>query len=168
MHGFIGEFFGTMVLILLGAGCCAGNSLNKTYGKQSGWWFICISWGLAVTMGVYVAGFLGSLGHLNPAVTIPFAIFGLFPWSNVIPYLLGQFLGAFVGAVLVIIQFYPQFKATPNEEEGNNVGIFTILVDPISSYDPFWTKISRRKERSIKRNLRAKGLFQGRYYEEKV
>lgn len=124
MHGFIGEFFGTMVLILLGAGCCAGNSLNKTYGKQSGWWFICISWGLAVTMGVYVAGFLGSLGHLNPAVTIPFAIFGLFPWSNVIPYLLGQFLGAFVGAVLVIIQFYPQFKATPNEEEGNNVGIF--------------------------------------------
>lgn len=51
---------------------------------------------------------------------------------------------------------------------GNNVGIFTILVDPISSYDPFWTKISRRKERSIKRNLRAKGLFQGRYYEEKV
>ena len=48
----------------------------------------------------------------------------LFPWSNVIPYLLGQFLGAFVGAVLVIIQFYPQFKATPNEEEGNNVGIF--------------------------------------------
>lgn len=107
MHGFIGEFFGTMVLILLGAGCCAGNSLNKTYGKQSGWWFICISWGLAVTMGVYVAGFLGSLGHLNPAVTIPFAIFSLFPWSNVIPYLLGQFLGAFVGAVLVIIQFYP-------------------------------------------------------------
>lgn len=87
MHGFIGEFFGTMVLILLGAGCCAGNSLNKTYGKQSGWWFICISWGLAVTMGVYVAGFLGSLGHLNPAVTIPFAIFGLFPWSNVIPLL---------------------------------------------------------------------------------
>ena len=71
MHGFIGEFFGTMVLILLGAGCCAGNSLNKTYGKQSGWWFICISWGLAVTMGVYVAGFLGSSGHLNPAVTIP-------------------------------------------------------------------------------------------------
>ena len=59
MHGFIGEFFGTMTLILLGVGCCAGNSLNKTYGKQSGWWFICISWGLAVTMGVYVAGFLG-------------------------------------------------------------------------------------------------------------
>lgn len=79
--------------------------------------------GLSSYNGSLCCRISGSLGHLNPAVTIPFAIFGLFPWSNVIPYLLGQFLGAFVGAVLVIIQFYPQFKATPNEE-GNNVGIF--------------------------------------------
>jgi hypothetical protein len=51
---------------------------------------------------------------------------------------------------------------------GNNVGIFTILVDPISSYDPIWTKIIRKKERSIKHELRSKGLFQGRFYEEKM
>lgn len=124
MHGFIGEFFGTMILIILGCGCCAGNNLRKTNGQNSGWLFICLSWGLAVTMGVYVAGTLGSLGHLNPAVTIPFAIFGLFPWSQVLPYLLGQFLGAFVGAVIVIIQFYPHFKASHGEAEGNHVGNF--------------------------------------------
>lgn len=124
MNGFIGEFFGTMILILLGCGACASNNLKKVYGQGSGWLFICFSWGMAVTMGVYVAGALGSLGHLNPAVTIPFAIFGLFPWANVVPYLLGQFLGAFVGAALVMIHFYPHFKESKGEADGNHVGNF--------------------------------------------
>lgn len=124
MSGFIGEFFGTMILIVLGAGTGASANLKETYGHGSNWTFISIAWGLAVTMGVYVAGALGSDGHLNPAVTIGFAVFGFFPWSSVVPYLLGQFLGAFVGAVIVIIQFYPHFKATPSVEEGNTVGIF--------------------------------------------
>lgn len=124
MHGFLGEFLGTMILIIIGAGTCCGNNLNKSYGKGSGWLFICTSWGLAVTMGVYVAGVFGSLGHLNPAVTIPEAIFGMFPWSQVVPYLLGQFLGAFVGAVIVIIHYWPQFKETKGDEEGNNVSDF--------------------------------------------
>lgn len=124
MHGFIGEFFGTMILIVLGCGACASVNLKQSYGRGSNWWYISISWGLAVTMGVYVAGFLGSQGHLNPAVTIPYAIFGLFPWHSVLPYLSGQFLGAFVGAIIVIIQFYPQFKVTKTPKEGNTVGIF--------------------------------------------
>lgn len=123
MGGFVGEFFGTMILILLGCGACASRALKNSYGAGSDWGYICFSWGLAVTMGAYVAGALGSNGHLNPAVTVPYAIFGLFPWKSVIPYLLGQFLGAFVGAVLVIIQFYPHFKVT-TKEEGNGVGIF--------------------------------------------
>lgn len=29
MHGFIGEFFGTMILIVLGCGACASVNLNK-------------------------------------------------------------------------------------------------------------------------------------------
>lgn len=124
MNGFMGEFLGTMILIVLGAGSGAGLNLNKTYAKGQNWLFVSLAWGLAVTMGVYVAGMLGSDGHLNPAVTIGFAAFGFFPWSQVLPYLLGQFLGAFVGAALVIIQFTPHFKATANEAEGNSVGIF--------------------------------------------
>lgn len=124
MNGFLGEFLGTMVLILLGAGTGAGINLNKTYAKGANWLFVCISWGLAVAMGVYVSGAFGADGHLNPAVTIPYAIFGLFPWSKVLPYLCGQFLGAFVGAAIVIIHFYPHFKASENESAGNSVGIF--------------------------------------------
>ncbi len=79
---------------------------------------------MAVTFGVYVAGSFGAQGHLNPAVTIGFALFGFFPWSQVLPYLLGQFLGAFVGAVLVIIQYGAQFKNAKNTSDGNVVGIF--------------------------------------------
>ena len=124
MSGFIGEFLGTMVLIVLGTGCGAAINLNKSYAKGSHWLYVTIAWGMAVTVGVYVAANFGSQGHLNPAVTIGFAAFGFFPWSGVLPYLLGQFLGAFVGAVLVIIQYYPHFKATKTTEEGNQVGIF--------------------------------------------
>lgn len=113
-----------MILIMLGAGTGAGFNLNKAYAKGANWTFVCLSWGMAVAMGVYVAGSLGSMGHLNPAVTIGFACFGFFPWSQVLPYLAGQFLGAFVGAALVIIQFFPHFKATPDEASGNQVGIF--------------------------------------------
>ncbi|WP_407885700.1 MIP/aquaporin family protein [Levilactobacillus sp. N40-8-2] len=124
MNGFIGEFFGTLILILLGTGTGAGINLKKSYATGSNWTFVSLAWGMAVTMGVYVAGMLGSDGHLNPAVTIGFAAFGFFPWSDVLPYIAGQFLGAFVGAAIAIVQFYPHFKATPDEAAGNSVGIF--------------------------------------------
>ena len=124
MNGFLGEFLGTMVLIVLGVGTGAGVNLKTSYARNSGWLFITIAWGMAVTFGVYVAGSFGSHGHLNPAVTIPFAIFGFFPWDQVLPYLLGQFLGAFVGAVLVIIQYGAQFKNAKDANDGNVVGIF--------------------------------------------
>lgn len=98
MNGFLGEFLGTMILIVLGVGCGAGISLNKAYAKGQGWLFVTLAWGMAVT-------------------------FGFFSWSQVMPYLLGQFLGAFVGAALVILHYYPHFKAT-KADEGNSVGIF--------------------------------------------
>lgn len=127
MSGFIGEFFGTMVLIILGTGCGAAINLNKSYAQGSNWLFVSIAWGMAVTFGVYVAASFGAQGHLNPAVTIGFACFGFFPWREVLPYLLGQFLGGFVGALLVIIQYYPHFKATKTAADGNQVGIFATV-----------------------------------------
>ena len=124
MNGFIGEFLGTMILIVLGVGTGAGINLKTSYARNAGWLFVTLAWGMAVTFGVYVAGSFGAQGHLNPAVTIGFALFGFFPWSQVLPYLLGQFLGAFVGAVLVIIQYGAQFKNAKNTDDGNVVGIF--------------------------------------------
>lgn len=124
MQGFLGEFLGTLVLIVFGVGSGAAVNLKQTYTKGQNWTFIALAWGLAVTFGVYVAGQFGSQGHLNPAVTIGFALFGFFPWAQVLPYLVGQFLGAFVGAVVIMIQYYPHFKAAKSPADGNSVGIF--------------------------------------------
>ena len=71
------EWLGTMVLILLGDGVCAGNSLNKTKGHGGGWVVITLAWGFAVMCGVFIAGpYSGA--HLNPAVTLGLAIAGKF------------------------------------------------------------------------------------------
>ncbi|KRM55358.1 MIP/aquaporin family protein [Lacticaseibacillus sharpeae] len=124
MSGFLGEFLGTMVLIVFGVGCGAGISLRKSLAHGQSWLFVTLAWGMAVTFGVYVAAHFGTDGHLNPAVTLAFAAFGYFPWREVPGYLLGQFLGAFVGAALVILQYYPHFWQTKTEADGNTVGIF--------------------------------------------
>ena len=124
MHGFLGEFLGTLVLIVFGVGSGAAMNLKGNYARNQNWTFICLAWGLAVTFGVYVAGQFGSDGHLNPAVTVGLALFGYLPASNILPYLLGQFLGAFVGAIIVIIQYYPHFKVAKNAADGNQVVIF--------------------------------------------
>lgn len=124
MQGFVGEFFGTMILTAIGGGIGAGINLSKTYSNKQNWLFVSLGWGLGITFGVYVAGTLGSKGFINPAITIGTAICGLFPWKQVIPYLLGEFIGAFVGSVLVILAYYSHFKESKNEQEGNSVGIF--------------------------------------------
>lgn len=127
MHGFIGETIGTAVLIILGCGSMANVNLKGTFGRGEKWLYITIAWGFAVAFGVYVAGILGSDGHLNPAVTLGFVAFGFFPWSDVLPYIAGQFLGAFIGAVIVIIHYWPHFKMAKGAEEGNQVGIFATV-----------------------------------------
>ncbi|MGX7024752.1 MIP/aquaporin family protein [Vagococcus hydrophili] len=124
MQEYIAEFIGTMVLIVLGIGLGASVNLKKAYAKGSNWLYICFGWGLAVAFGVYVAGFLGSEAHLNPAVTIAFSLSGLFAKEKVIGYIIAQFLGAFVGAIIIAIHYYPHFKEATSEEDGNHIGIF--------------------------------------------
>lgn len=124
MQEYIAEFMGTMVLIVLGVGLGASVNLKNAYAKGSNWLYICLGWGLAVAFGVYVAGFMGSDAHLNPAITVAFATFGMFAKEKVVGYVIAQFLGAFVAAGIIAIHFYPHFKASENTEEGNQVGIF--------------------------------------------
>ncbi len=107
------EWLGTMVLILLGDGVCAGNSLNKTKGQGGGWVVITLAWGFAVMCGVFIAGpYSGA--HLNPAVTLGLAIAGKFAWSDVCGYIIAQMLGGFCGAVLVWLFYKDHYDATPD------------------------------------------------------
>ena len=98
------EFLGTLILVLLGDGVCAAVNLKKSKAEASGWIVIALGWGAAVTIAVYVAGFMGP-AHLNPAVTIAMAIAGNFSWSLVVPFILAQVAGGVIGATLVWLTY---------------------------------------------------------------
>ncbi len=102
------EFLGTFILLALGAGVVAqvvlSNNANGTYIS------INIAWGLAVTMGVYVAGGVSG-AHLNPAVTLALAVRRGFPWSKVVPYSLAQVAGAFAASAVVFAVYREAFDA---------------------------------------------------------
>lgn len=125
MEKYIGEFLGTMVLIAFGTGFGASISLKHALSKNMSPNFltIAIAWGFAVMCGVFVSGFFETGGHLNPAVTIAFALGGMFEWNMVAGYIIAQILGAFAGSAIVALHYYPHFKET-STEEGNSVGIF--------------------------------------------
>jgi glycerol uptake facilitator protein len=111
---FIAEFLGTMVLILFGCGSVAmvvlfgSNPPIPGEVVKGGYTNIVLGWGLAVTMGIYIAGTISG-AHLNPAVTISLAFTGRFPWSKCLHYVLAQFAGAFAGAALVFSVYYAKW-----------------------------------------------------------
>jgi glycerol uptake facilitator protein len=126
----IAEFFGTMVLILFGDGCVAVFGLFSTkLGVGIGadnWTIIVFGWGFAVMLGIYVAGAISG-AHINPAVTIAFAVRGKFPWSKVIPYWIAQVLGAFIAALLL---YFVYQGALVNALAANHLTIGQIASSP--------------------------------------
>lgn len=136
---FMSEFLGTAVLLLLGGGVVATNILPKTKGHGGGWLLVNWGWGLAVFAGVYVAYSTG--GHLNPAVTIAKVVGHIFDPSvtlngptlenggiavtvlNVCIYILAQFLGAFVGAVLCWLTYKKHFDE--DADPAIKLGVFS-------------------------------------------
>jgi glycerol uptake facilitator protein len=122
MTPFLGEFFGTMLLIVLGDGVVANVVLKKTKGNNSGWIVITFGWGMAVFVGVYsMAAYSGA--HINPAVSVALAAAGKFPWSDVPLYMAAQLLGAFTGAVIVWLAYKQHFDQT--EEADHKLAVFS-------------------------------------------
>ncbi len=121
MSPYVGEFLGTMILIIFGVGVVGGVLLNWSKAKDAGWIVITVGWGLGVTMGVYVSGTV-SEGHINPAVTIALASIGEFPWREVVPYVIAQFSGAIVGACIVYANYLRHWKETDDQEA--KLGVF--------------------------------------------
>ena len=111
MSPYLAEFFGTMFLIILGEGVVAGVVLKGTKSESAGWLTICVAWGLAVTLAIYAVGSISG-AHLNPAITIALAMIGSFPADQVMGYIVAQMTGAFIGAIVVWIQFMPHWKNT--------------------------------------------------------
>jgi glycerol uptake facilitator protein len=121
MNIVIAEIFGTAILLLLGDGVVAGVLLAKSKSNSAGWIVITAAWAFAVFCGVVVAGPISG-AHLNPAVTVGLAVNGSIGWDAVPQYLVGEFIGAMIGAILVTIHYWDHFKAT--EDQGLKLAVF--------------------------------------------
>ena len=135
----LAEFLGTFVLIMFGLGSVAMTVValpgsGRTQGPTTfflgagDWLLIAWGWALAVTFGVYVAGGISG-AHINPAVTLAFAIRRGFKWSKVIPYWIAQLAGAFTGAALVLLVYKDAIKAFENASNptGHDLATFSIF-----------------------------------------
>lgn len=111
MNVFVAEFIGTAILVLLGNGVVANVVLNKSKGNNSGWIVITTAWGLAVMTGAYCVGWISG-AHLNPALTIGFAVAGLFPANLVLGYVVAQILGAMFGQFFVYLTYKRHYDET--------------------------------------------------------
>jgi glycerol uptake facilitator protein len=112
----LGEFMGTLVLILLGNGCVANVLLKHSKAHGSGWIVITTGWAFAVMSALFVAIACGSReANINPAVTLGLAV-AAGSYSKVVSYSLAQMLGAFVGSILVWVHFGPHWKETEEPE----------------------------------------------------
>jgi glycerol uptake facilitator protein len=117
------ETIGTALLILLGDGVVAAVLLNKSKAQNSGWIVITFGWGMAVMVGAYsVAKFTGA--HLNPAVTLGLLVNGnISGFGTTIKYFIGEFLGAMIGAALVLAAYWDHFRET--EDPGLKLAVFS-------------------------------------------
>jgi glycerol uptake facilitator protein len=119
---FFGEFMGTLVLVLLGNGVVAGVLLKRSKAEGSGWIVITAGWAFAVMAGVFTAIACGSHdAFLNPAVTAGYAVASQ-DFSKLALYTAAEMLGAFSGAVLVWLHFWPHWQETP--DSASKLGCF--------------------------------------------
>ncbi|MGX4599673.1 MIP/aquaporin family protein [Faecalimicrobium sp. JNUCC 81] len=118
---FFAELIGTMILVLLGDGVVANVILKNTKGSNGGIIAITSGWAFAVAIPVFMFGNVSG-AHFNPAVTLALASIGKFSWSDVPMYLIAQFIGAFIGALIVLISYYDHFKLT--EDKSIKLGVF--------------------------------------------
>ncbi|MDR2754406.1 MAG: aquaporin family protein [Planctomycetaceae bacterium] len=102
----VAEFIGTFMLVFFGCGTVHTATL---FGAQVGLWQIAIIWGLVIAFAIFITGAVSG-GHLNPAMTLAFAVHRQLPINEIIPYWVGQFSGAFCAAALLFVLFQPNLK----------------------------------------------------------
>ncbi len=137
------EFLGTMILILFGVGVVA-QVVTAPDGGLGDHDSIAWSWGIGVTLGVYVAARISG-AHLNPAVTIALATFKGFSWRKVLPYSLAQTAGAFVAALIVRFVYSDLITAVDPGLTIASQGIFSTLpgngTGPVSIPTAFFDQV---------------------------
>lgn len=137
MTPFFGEFVGTGLIIVLGQGVVSNVVLQRSKGYNSGWIVISFGWAMGVFVGVYCSA-AASKAHLNPAVTIAFAVLGKISWRLVPIYLAAQMLGAMTGSLIAWLCFRPHFAETPDANA--KLAVFCTAPAIRSYFDNFVTE----------------------------
>lgn len=139
----LAEFLGTFVLIMFGCGSVAvslaglpGSGRQADPFGAANWLIVAWGWGLGVVFGVYVAGGVSG-AHINPAVTLAFAVRRGFSWIKVIPYWIAQTVGAFAAAALVYATYYPAIAAY---DKAQHIASRTKSLDTFSIFATFPAK----------------------------
>ena len=136
MNVYLFEFIGTAMLILLGNGVVANLVLKNTKGADSGWVGISVAWGIAVFCGVFISADVSG-AHLNPAVTIGFAVAGKFNWALVPGYFIAQLLGAMMGNLFVWLTYKKQYDSTTDP-----AAILATFSTSPAIRNPFWNFVT--------------------------
>jgi glycerol uptake facilitator protein len=135
LRNFLGEFLGTMILILLGDGVVAGVLLNRSKAQNAGWMVIAAGWAFAVMAGVFTAMALGAPGAINPVGPIADLALGKITPDAALPLVAGEFLGAFSGAVLVFLHYLPHWGETA--DPGLKLAVFSTgpaIRNPVANF----------------------------------
>jgi len=106
MGEMIAEAIAMFIIIGMGDSAACMYTLYDPSPYKQAYWGVCIAWGLAVTIAIYVTGGVSG-AHANPAVSLAMAMFRGFSWRKVLPYSLAQIVGAFAGAAVVYLMFQP-------------------------------------------------------------
>jgi aquaporin Z len=101
MKKYLSEFIGTFILVFAGTGVVVVNQQMGGVVTLPG---IAACWGLIIIATVYAFGDISG-NHINPAVTLAFAVDRRFEWKEVPFYLLSQALGAVAASVLLHLLF---------------------------------------------------------------
>ena len=109
----VAECVGTYLLVFFGCGAVHASVLT---GAQSGLWQVAVVWGIAIMLAIYTVGAISG-AHINPAMTLAFAVWGRLPWRSVLPYMVGQLAGAFLAATTLFVIFNPYLAAREKERQ---------------------------------------------------
>ena len=137
MTPFVAEIIGTALILTLGNGVVANVLLKKTNGNNSGLIVIAFGWCIAVFVGVFASAAVSG-AHLNPAVTIALAIAGKFDWARVPSFILAQFIGAFIGAMLAWLTYFKHFEQT--DDPATKLAVFCTAPAIRSGFANFLTE----------------------------
>lgn len=99
----LAEFLGTAFLVFIGVGSVPATLIlnGDEPLTMADLGIISFAFGTAVIACVYALGHISG-SHINPAVTLGFAVTGKMPWSQVPGYIGAQLAGAILGAVAIL------------------------------------------------------------------